>query len=84
MSNAEQNTGQKQQEQGTSEWDSLSEPFDTSKIENPTQDDLSYEAWLKSNANPDFETDRDGNPNHRYYDGGFEVSDEYYRGRINV
>ena len=66
MSNAEQNTGQKQQEQGTSEWDSLSEPFDTSKIENPTQDDLSYEAWLKSNANPDFETDRDGNPNRMY------------------
>ncbi len=61
MSNAEQDTGQNKQEQEQNEWDSLAEPFDARKVENPTQDDLSYEAWLRSNANPD-QLDADGNP----------------------
>lgn len=60
MSNAEQNTGQNKQENEQSEWDSLKEPFDVRNIENPTQDDKSYEAWLRSNANPD-ELDVNGN-----------------------
>ena len=68
MSNAEQDTGQNKNSENKTEWDSLATPFDTSEIENPTQDDLSYEAWLKSNANPDFPTDRDGNPN-KHYEG---------------
>lgn len=56
MPNAERNTSQNQENQN--KWDSLKEPFDTSKVENPTQDDLAYEAWLKSNANPAFEGNR--------------------------
>ena len=28
-------------------------PFDINDIENPTEDDKAYEAWLKSNANPE-------------------------------
>lgn len=57
MPNAEQNTGQNQAE-ASNKWDELKEPFDSSKIENPTQNDLAYEAWLKSNANPAFEGNR--------------------------
>ena len=57
MANAEQDTGQNKKTENKTEWDSLATPFDTSKIENPTQDDLSYEAWLKSNAMVEEETD---------------------------
>ena len=60
MSNAEQDTGQNKNSENKTEWDSLATPFDTSEIENPTQDDLSYEAWLKSNANPDTEAEIEG------------------------
>ena len=52
-----QATQQKAEQEAEENNDTPNEPFDASKVENPTQDDLSYEAWLKSNAMVEEETD---------------------------